>query len=67
MQKIIKIGPIVYEKNNRTDTHTDGRTHRQGSNYRPIFVPKDRSKNRKKLGRTRVYAPSVSFPVNKQI
>ena len=40
MQKIIKIGPIVSEKNNRTDTHTD----RQGSNYRPIFVPKDRSK-----------------------
>ena len=28
MQKIIKIGPIVSEKNNRTDTHTDGRTDR---------------------------------------
>ena len=28
MQKIIKIGPIVSEKNNRTHTRTDGRTDR---------------------------------------
>ena len=48
MQKIIKIGPIVSEKNYRTHTHTHGHTHRQGANYRPIFVPKDRSKKVKK-------------------
>ena len=51
MQKIIKISPIVSEKNSRTDGHTHtrthGHTHRQGSNYRPIFVPKDRSKTKK--------------------
>ena len=40
MKKIIKIGPIVSEENNRTDGRTHGRTDRQGSNYRPIFVPK---------------------------